>query len=320
MRWRNLILLLLTAAVAGGAWLLWLRPQRDLQLLQQHLAPAQSIPPGALSARWYGTTAVLLSDGEQAVMVDPFFSRPPGLLPMLRNALIEPDEVLIQQWLQRAGVTHLDAVLVSHSHFDHSMDAGIVARDTGAVLLGSESTANVGRGAGLDEARIQVIQPQQPISIGRYTIRFFESRHAGATGGQPTGDITAPLIPPAHYLDYRLGGAYSILIEHPSGTVLHHGSAGYVEGALNGLQADTVFLGAALVGDADVYLDEVVEQVGARTVVLTHWDDFTRPLGQPLRPMPLVVNLKPLFEAFDARPNLRVLTPVLDQPMSLGAS
>ncbi len=318
MNWRRIALLVILILAGIAAWLLWLRPQRDLALIEQHHAAPATPRPGELTARWYGTTALLLSDGEQALMIDPFFSRPPGVLPMMRNALIEPDEALIKQWLARAGVTHLNAVLVSHSHFDHSMDAGVVARDTGALLIGSESTANVGRGAGLDEAQIRVIQPQQPITVGRYTIRFFESRHAGATGGRPTGDITAPLVPPAHYLDYRLGGAYSILIDHPAGSVLHHGSAGYVEGALRGQHADIVFLGAALIGDLPKYLHETVDAVGAKQVVLTHWDDFTRGLDQPLRPMPLVVNLAPVFDYVEReRRDLNVVTPVLGQPIGI---
>jgi L-ascorbate metabolism protein UlaG (beta-lactamase superfamily) len=318
MNWRRIALLVILILAVAAAWLLWLRPQRDLALIEQHQAAPATPRPGALTARWYGTTALLLSDGEQALMIDPFFSRPPGVLPMMRNALIEPDAALIKQWLARAGVSHLDAVLVSHSHFDHSMDAGVVARDTGALLLGSESTANVGRGAGLDEAQIRVIQPQQPITVGRYTIRFFESRHAGATGGRPTGDITAPLVPPAHYLDYRLGGAYSILIEHPAGRVLHHGSAGFVEGALRGQHADIVFLGAALIGDLPKYLHETVDAVGAKQVVLTHWDDFTGGLDQPLRPMPLVVNLAPVFGWVEReRRDLQMVTPVLDQPIGI---
>lgn len=305
-------------ALGGSAvWLLALRPARDARLLEAHRLPVAAPAADVLTATWFGTTSVLLRAGDDALMIDPFFTRPEGLWPLVRNATIAPDEAEISRWLQRAGVERLHAVLVSHSHYDHAMDAGVVARRTAAVLVGSPSTANIGRGAGLDEAQIRVPDGSEALQLGPFRVRFVESRHAGATGGAPTGDIAQPLTPPARYLDYRQGGTYSILVEHPSGAVLHHGSAGYVAGALRGLHADTVLLGAALVEAPGPYLTEVVDAVGARRVVLVHWDDFTRSLERPLRPMPVVVDLAALFDALARRPDLDVSVPQLNRPIAV---
>jgi L-ascorbate metabolism protein UlaG (beta-lactamase superfamily) len=272
---------------------------------------------GALTARWLGVTAVLLSDGAHAVLVDPFFTRPRGFWRLVLNRPIAPDEALIKDWLARAGVTRLDAVLVSHSHYDHAMDAGVVARLTGATLMGSASTLSIGRGAGLPEAQLQALN-FGPVSFGPFQVTFIESRHAGATGGAPTGEIMRPLVPPAPYLDYRQGGTYSILIAHPRGRVLHHGSAGYVPGALKDFRADVVFLGVALLPELPAYLGEVVDAVGAHRVVPIHWDDFTRPLDEPPRPFPLVVRLDRFFKNMaEQRPDLAVQTLELNQPVSL---
>lgn len=305
-------------ALGGSlAWLLALRPARDARLLEAHRMPIAAPAADVLTATWFGTTAVLLRVGDDALMIDPFFTRPQGLWPLIRNVRIAPDESEISRWLQQAGVERLHAVLVSHSHYDHAMDAGVVARRTAAVLVGSPSTANIGRGAGLDEAQIRVPEGRVPLQLGPFRVRFVESRHAGATGGAPTGDIEQPLTPPTRYLDYRQGGTYSILVEHPLGAVLHHGSAGHVAGALRGLHADTVLLGAALVEEPDRYRAEVVDAVNARRVVLVHWDDFTRSLDQPLRPMPLVVNLGAMFDTLARRPDLQVAVPALGEPFAL---
>lgn len=263
-------------------------------------------------------TAVLLSDGAHAVFVDPFFTRPPGVVPLLRNAPIAPDEARIAAWLQRAGAAKLDAVLVSHSHYDHAMDAGVVARLTGARLLGSASTAHIGRGAGLPEAQLQVVQSGERIEAGSFRVTFVESRHAGATGGAPTGDITEPLRAPVRYLDYRQGGTYSILVEHAQGNVLLHGSAGFIPGVLKLRRADVAFLGIAIIDDLPAYLAEVVDAVGARRIVPTHWDDFTRPLEEPLRPLPLLVDLDGFFEDLARlRPELAVQTLEPGVPVAL---
>ena len=299
------LLALLVAAAAVFAVIWNVRPGQDQYAAHDYAAAPVA---GALTAAWFGTTAVLLSDGAHAVFVDPFFTRPRGFGRMVLNRPIAPDEALIRDWLARAGVTELDAVLVSHSHYDHAMDAGVVAKLTGARLAGSQSTLNIGRGAGLPESQLVAMRPGETRTFGTFQVTFIESRHAGATGGAPTGDILAPLVPPATYLDYKQGGAWSILISHPQGRVLHHGSAGFVPGALAGRRADVVFLGIALLPDLPSYLAEVVDAVGAHRVIPAHWDDFTRPLDAPLRPFPIGVRLDRFFENMASRPDIAVQT------------
>ncbi len=308
----------LVLLLAASMWALLLFYQPGLTAYQQKMAAPAEPEYAGVTATWLGVSALLIRDGRHAVMIDPFFTRPPGLLPMLFNRPIAPDPGRISRWLQRLDVRSLDAVLVSHSHFDHAMDAGVVARMTGARLIGSDSTLNIGRGAGVAATRLQRAEPAQPVEVGPFRITFFESRHAGATGGRPTGDIAAPLRPPAGYLDYRLGGTFSILVEHARGSLLHHGSAGYVPGMLAGVRADTVFLGVALIDELEPYLRQTVDAVGAQVVVPVHWDDFTRPLDQPLRAFPLVVDLDGFFEDMArTRPKVRVMTQGLAEPVSL---
>jgi L-ascorbate metabolism protein UlaG (beta-lactamase superfamily) len=253
------------------------------------------VPAGALKVTFLGVSTLLFDDGETAIMTDGFFSRP-GLFSVVTRIL--PDSATIRTMLDRAGVNRLAAVIPVHSHYDHAMDAPYVAKLTGAQLIGSTSTANVGRGGGLPEDRITVAISGQPMAFGRFTVVLLESRHAPTGRLLMPGEIASPLIPPARTSDYRLGTAYSVVIMHDDRTILVQGSAGFIPGALRDVRADVVYLGVAGLGKQsaayrDSLWNEVVVATGAKRVIAVHWDDFTRPLTKPLRPMPR------LFDDFD---------------------
>jgi L-ascorbate metabolism protein UlaG (beta-lactamase superfamily) len=219
-------------------------------------------------------------------VIDGFFSRPP-----LWRALatrVAPDERRIDWALDRVELRTAAAVIVVHSHYDHAMDAPLVALRTGAVLVGSLSTANVARGLGFPEDRLRPVDGV-PLDLGAFRVTGIRSRHF--PHGIGMGEITAPLVPPARLNEYLEGGSYSVLIEHPAGTLLVQGSAGWEDGALAGRRADVVLLGVAGLGTREPeyterYLAEVVDAVRPRLVVPIHWDDFSRPLTEPLVPLP----------------------------------
>jgi L-ascorbate metabolism protein UlaG (beta-lactamase superfamily) len=169
------------------------------------------------------------------------------------------------------------------------MDAPEVAIRTGAVLLGSESTANVGRGWDLPEAQIRVAAMGQAMQFGRFTITLYPSLHAptGFTGGE----ITQPLKPPVRASEYKEGQSYAMLVQHDGRALLVTGSAGYVPGALKGVRADVVLLGIGSLGQrSDAYRQdywrEVVQTSGAKRVIPIHWDDFWLPSDAPMQPLP----------------------------------
>ena len=107
------------------------------------------------------------------------------------------------------------------------------------------------------------------------------------------GTITEPVVPPVKASAYHCGEAWSVLVTHASGrTALVQGSAGFVAGSLAGHSAEVAYLGVGQLGVLDEsyirdYWAETVTAVGAKRVVLIHWDDFFRPLDQPLRALPL---------------------------------
>jgi L-ascorbate metabolism protein UlaG (beta-lactamase superfamily) len=252
-----------------------------------------SVPAAAsgapLTVTWLGVTTLLLDDGSSKLMTDGFFSRPS----LARVALgkLSPSSARVDGCLARAKVTRLDAVMPVHTHFDHVLDSALVADRTGARLVGGESAANVGRGYGLAEDRLVVAEPSKPIRLGAFEVTLVSSHHSPPD--RFPGEIAAPVIPPVKVSTYRCGEAWSTLVHHsPSDrSLLIQGSAGFAPGALAGRRADVVYLGVGQLGLLPEsylvdYWTETVRTVGARRVVLIHWDDFFRPLSKPLRALP----------------------------------
>lgn len=256
------------------------------------LPASEHIPAGAVTVRFSGTSTLLFSDGETQWMTDGWFTRPGSLRLLLGK--IGPDLQAIEQGLAGNEVTALAAVLPVHSHYDHAMDAPEVARRTGALLLGSESTANIGRGWNLPEAQIRVLVDRQPVKLGHFVITPIESRHFefphAVIREQALGEplISAPLVPPVRVFDYRVGTVYVLHVSHPKGSWLIVGSAGYVEGALQGFSAHTVFLGVGGLGSQKAdYMEnfwrETVTAVAPSRIIPIHFDSLTAPVTGPFR-------------------------------------
>ena len=246
-------------------------------------------PQSSPTVTWAGVATLLVDDGQSAVMTDGFFSRP-GLLTVATRK-IAPSLPRVDGCLVRLGVERLDAVLPVHTHFDHAMDSAVVAQRTAAKLVGGTSAAHVGRGAGLPDDQLVVVTPGAPISLGAFDVTLVEGDHCPPD--RFPGVIGAPVVPPVRASAYRCGQSWSTLVHHrPSGRrLLVVGSAGFVPGALRGHQADVVYLGVGQLGPQPEryvrdYWDESVRAVGARRVVLIHWDDFFRPLRDPVRALP----------------------------------
>lgn len=281
--------LALLAAAAYVAWLLTSYEAPPVDPSWQ-IEAARDVPAGAVTVRHSGTATLVFSDGETTWMTDGWFTRP-GPFDLLFGE-IAPDAAAIERGLARLEVRDAAAVFPVHSHYDHAMDAPEVAKRTGALLLGSESTANIGRGAGLDESRIRVVADRQPIAIGRFVVTPIESRHfefpdpAVRERALGTPDITEPLVPPAATFDYRVGTAWVLHVAHPRGTWLIVGSAGYVPGGLAGFEADTVFLGVGGLGSqSDDYRETFWRETAGLTkvsrVIPIHWDSLIGPMEGP---------------------------------------
>ena len=282
-------LLAVASLVAAGLVLLW-HDRVNFDEIEWSTPPE----PGdrALTVTWLGVTTVLVDDGETQLLVDGFFSRP-TLADSLLQRPVNNDAATINYALYEYDMRNLAAIIPVHSHFDHAMDVGEIALRSKASVLGSESTANIARGAGVLEDQLIIATPGETYNFGEFGVRLVETRHGpiGWRGSVPlSGTIEEPLAFPAPIQSMRVGAAYTIVIEHPRGTTVVQGSSGFVEDGLLEVDADLILLctyGLTSLGHeyARKYWQEMVTKTGAKTVIPMHFDDFTRPFGE-IAPFP----------------------------------
>ena len=260
---------------------------------------ANTIPAGKVKVTFLGTSTLLIDDGETQLLTDGFVTRP-GLI-KTGFGKIGCDTNKVRSFISEFGITKLKAVFCAHSHYDHAMDAPYVAMRTGAVMYGSASTLNIGRGARMSEQQMQLYKPNVPIAFGKFTVTILNSKHTppfnvmGKSNDDLGEQITEPLRQPAKAEAYAEGGAFDILIQHGAHSILIKPSTNWLPGALDNIHADLVFLGVACIGKQDSafranYYTQTIGKLKPQTVVPVHWDNFFKPLSPTLKALPTIVD------------------------------
>lgn len=232
----------------------------------------------AVSYTWLGTTGTYFTDGKTSFLIDPVVTRP-SLYDEIFNRSVESDRKAVQATIEKYQLKHIKAIFVSHSHFDHAIDAPEFARQTSAILLGSPSTANIGKGDGLPARQIHTFRANETIRVGSFKITVLDATHPPLFCGYQTasGLIEAPLRQPTQITNFKMGGAYSFLIEHADGKIFFHPTSQAKANEVHP-KADILFLGVASRKSDDDTIDSLVTPTAPRIMVPLHFDDFFSPI------------------------------------------
>jgi L-ascorbate metabolism protein UlaG (beta-lactamase superfamily) len=214
---------------------------------------------------WLGTATFRLTIGDLVLFLDTYMDRVPSAPPVGLGA---------------AEVTRADYILMGHSHFDHLGGADVIAKNTGAKIIGSNETCRVMRERGVPDGQLMASQGGERHGLAAgITVRVFPGLHtctwiltdvpvdcveAGHTGltqveraQQPgLGQRIWALGPTEEgkvILDHIRGcagslsdgGPLAFLIETPQGSIFFQDTSGCWTGVLKEIDADAAILAAA---------------------------------------------------------------------------
>ena len=274
--------------------------------------------------KFFGVSTLLFDDGKTQILIDGFFSRPSLSQVLFQKIQSQPE--VIQRMIQQQHLQRTRAILVTHSHYDHALDiAELGKRLPNTKIIGSSSTLNIARGGQVVEQQLIQIQPLHPMSFDEFKITAIASQHTPPTAvNNDLGEeISQPLQQPTRFSEFKEGHSFDYLIEHQGHTVLVKASTGAVPDQLKNLKVDTLFLGIAQLSRQSTefqqnYLDQTLKTLKPKVVVPIHWDDFFKPVDQPLEFLPYLADnteksLKILIQAAEQQ---KIQVVLLSQPVS----
>ncbi|MEO8874272.1 MAG: MBL fold metallo-hydrolase, partial [Polyangiaceae bacterium] len=203
-----------------------------------------------------------------------------------------------------------DLILVTHSHYDHALDVGTLAKRTHAAVAGTESTLNLVRAEGVAESELLRAAPHAAIDRGPFDVQVFRSLHS--LTGQAYSEIPRAVHLPMNADGYGEGGTLQYLVTAEGRSVFFVGSANFVEAEINGLHPNVAVIATGLREKIPDYTCRLLHALGNPPLVIaSHFDAFWKSLDDDttLAPETRADLAKFTEEAHACSPLTRVVVP-----------
>lgn len=273
-----------------------------------------------VSMRWFGVASFVLEDSQTRIFFDPMFTRA-GVGNWLGLFELRSDEELVKKMLQETNLPKIDAVFASHSHYDHVIDAPMIAKHAGALFYVDASSEIIAKAYQDSSIKTLKITNLQKVKIGNFTITPILRAHSkikslGNFEFQP-GPVHADFN--FNFWDYKVGDTWFYLIEHPEGSILaDQGSNPFLERIKPFTsKIDALIQGVANRESDDSILKGYAAVLKPKIFVPSHFDNFF--LAGPKADTRLPgVQLEELLDKLQkAYPEMSVVTPRFNEKIVL---
>lgn len=225
--------------------------------------------------RWLSGSSILLDDGSTKILFDAAYTRPTW-----RHWLnLDPfasEEKTVQKVVADNELDNLQAIFVTHSHFDHVVDAPTVARLTKAIFYVDEHMRTISLAYRDPRIKTLPLMSQKPHLIGNFRVTPFPGDHSQLLGffsflpGAIMKDFNFD------FYDYHEGQCWTYVVEHAERTiVIAHSPEEPLPSVLKLIpKADVVVQSIAGRGSDEAVLHGYVEKLKATHFIPNHFDNF----------------------------------------------
>lgn len=249
-----------------------------------------------MKVTFFGTTMLLFDDGKDQVLFDANITRP-ALWKWLVRIPVKTDKKAVDRLLENYDFSRLRAIFVSHTHADHVLDVPYIANKTGAEVYGSSSAKNVCLGGKVPKENIHEFRLHEAERVGDFSITVIPSLHSDPTilSNDLGETIDKPVRQPVSTKALKEGGSFDFILRYGDRTILIRPSCNYIEGQLDGIEAEVLFLGIGTMAKwpedkIETFYNETIDKVKPRKVIPLHWDDFFSSLDKPVKNMPRIAD------------------------------
>lgn len=241
-----------------------------------------------VEVRWLGAAGLELAVNDAVVLVDPYISRPGKFKVMFGR--ISPASDLVKSYISKlAG--RISAVICGHTHFDHALDIPYIAKNLHCQIVGSSSLKTLMEISGAPSGMITCRGNERLELDEGISLHMIPSRHGLVFLGKVPypGEIDPDCEPPLKALQYRLGTMFMPKIEVGGVTIIHAGSANFIESEIQNHRCDILFMCVPGWKSIPDYTSRFVQMLKPEVVIPFHFDDFTAriPSSGKIRTMPL---------------------------------
>jgi L-ascorbate metabolism protein UlaG (beta-lactamase superfamily) len=251
--------------------------------------------------KWLGNAGWEIRYGNVVILIDPFLTRKEREL----DAEWKIDEAAVLKFIRGA-----DYIFAGHSHHDHIGDVPLLAKRFGSKVIGSRTTTNLMRSAGVNLAQLVTIGGGENLIAKEFSVQVIESQHGwllrnGKRVQPKTEELLQPSAAPLFGRDFVEGKSFLYYFTFGKHKLLNQSTGNFIEEKLVGLKPDTILMAPVQGYD----LANVLKILNPRTIIHHHFDEWRAPFADGIKESNTRRAERFVREVKAANDKIKVITP-----------